>query len=141
MTVYRYELRRSAKSFLIWSFSVGALALMCMLLYPSLQSQVTTISDSFSEMGGFTAAFGIVTFAWVFLRERGLSSRRLVIAEVLGLFGGVGALVLMAHVTVSGFTDAGGPVDWLLVGLIWGGGLAGATILSYAVMGLFARRY
>ncbi len=89
----------------------------------------------------FTAAFGIVTFAWVFLRERGLSSRRLVIAEVLGLFGGVGALVLMAHVTVSGFTDAGGPVDWLLVGLIWGGGLAGATILSYAVMGLFARRY
>jgi len=59
MTVYRYELRRSAKSFLIWSFSVGALALMCMLLYPSLQSQVATISDSFSEMGGFTAAFGM----------------------------------------------------------------------------------
>ena len=51
-------------------------------------------------------------------------------------FGGIGALVLMAYVTVSGFTDAGGPVDWLLVGLIWGGGLVGTTILSYALMGL-----
>ena len=86
-----------------------------------------------------TAAFGVVAFIWVFLRERGLSSKRLIIAEVLGLFGGVGALVLMAYVTVSGFTDAGGPVDWLLVGLIWGGGLAGTTILSYAVMGICAR--
>lgn len=86
-----------------------------------------------------TAAFGVFGFIWVFLRERRLSSKRLIIAEVLGLFGGVGALVLMAYVTVSGFTDAGGPVDWLLVGLIWGGGLAGTTILSYAVMGLCAR--
>ncbi len=85
------------------------------------------------------AAFGIIAFIWVFLRERGLSSKRLVIAEVLGLFGGIGALVLMAYVTLSGFTDAGGPVDWLLVGLIWGGGLAGTTILSYALMGLCSR--
>lgn len=86
-----------------------------------------------------TATFGIFAFVWVFVRERGLSSKRLIIAEVLGLFGGVGALVLMAYVTVSGFTDAGGPVDWLLVGMIWGSGLAGTTVLSYAVMGLCAR--
>ena len=85
------------------------------------------------------ALFGVIAFIRVVLRERGLSSRRLIIAEVLGLFGGIGALVLMAYVTVSGFTDAGGPVDWLLVGLIWGGGLVGTTILSYALMGLFAR--
>ena len=86
-----------------------------------------------------TAIFGAVAFVCVILRERGFSPKRLVIAEILGLFGGVGALVLMAYVTVSGFTDAGGPVDWLLVGLIWGGGLAGTTVLSYAVMGLFAK--
>jgi len=85
------------------------------------------------------ALFGIITFIRVVLRERGLSSQRLIMAEVLGLFGGVGALVLMAYVTVSGFTDAGGPVDWLLVGLIWGGGLVGTTILSYALMGLMSK--
>lgn len=85
-----------------------------------------------------TATFGIVAFVWVFLRERGLSSKRLIIAEIPGLFCGDGALVLMAYVTLSGFTDAGSPVDWLLVGLIWGSGLVGATTLSYAVLGLLA---
>lgn len=91
---------------------------------------------------GLTLAtiLGVGTFFWVVLRERGFSSKRLVRSEILGLFGGVGALVLMAHVTVSGFTDAGGPVDWLLVGLIWGAGLAGTTILSYAILGLIEIR-
>ena len=83
-----------------------------------------------------TAAFGIAGFLWTLLRERGISSKRLVFSEIVGIFGGIGALVLMAYVTVSGFTDAGGPVDWLLVGLIWGCGLAGTTILSYAILGL-----
>ena len=86
------------------------------------------------------ALFGVIAFIRVVLRERGLSSRRLIIAEVLGLFGGIGALVLMAYVTVSGFTDAGGPVDWLLVGMIWGLGLAGTTVLSYAALGLISPR-
>ncbi|SOD90929.1 DUF5368 domain-containing protein [Caenispirillum bisanense] len=81
---------------------------------------------------------GIVGFVAVFLREGKLDSRRLIRSELVGLAGGVAALVLMASVTVSGFTDAGGPVDWLLIGIIWGIGLAGTTILAYAVQGLLA---
>ena len=80
------------------------------------------------------AIFGLWAFFSIVIRERGISSKRLVRSEIAGLFGGAGALVLMAHVTMSGFTDAGGPVDWLLVGLIWGAGLAGTTILSYALL-------
>ncbi len=83
---------------------------------------------------------GLSAFFWVLWRERGISSPRLVKSEVIGLFGGVGALVLMAQITHSGFTDAGGPVDWLLVGLIWGAGLAGTTILSYALFGLIEKQ-
>lgn len=86
------------------------------------------------------AMFGLVGFAVVFLREGKLDSRRLVRSELFGLVGGVLALVLAAKFTVSGFTDAGGPVDWLLVGLIWGIGLAGTTILAYAVQGLMPCR-
>lgn len=86
------------------------------------------------------AAFGVIGFALVFLREGRLDSRRLVRSEVIGLAGGMLALVLAAKFTVSGFTDAGGPVDWLLIGLIWGTGLAGTTILAYAVQGLLLRR-
>mgnify|MGYP001806739185 CR=1 FL=1 len=86
------------------------------------------------------ALFGLVGFAFVFLREGKMDSRRLVRSELIGLVGGVLALVLAAKFTVSGFTDAGGPVDWLLVGLIWGVGLAGTTILAYAVQGLMRCR-
>lgn len=82
---------------------------------------------------------GIAAALRVFLREGGVDSRRLVRSELVGLVGGAAALVLMAKVTVSGFTDAGGPVDWLLIGLIWGIGLAGTTILAYAVQG-FVRK-
>ena len=86
------------------------------------------------------AIFGLLGGLAVFLRERRIDSARLVRSELVGLLGGLAALVLMADVTVSGFTDAGGPVDWLLIGLIWGIGLAGTTILAYAVQGLAAMR-
>ncbi|KAA0579115.1 hypothetical protein FZ983_17510 [Azospirillum sp. B21] len=84
------------------------------------------------------AIAGLVSFAAVLLHEGGLVSRRLVRSEIVGVLGGFAALGLMAMVTISGFSDAGGPVDWLLVGLIWGVGLVGATILAYAVQGVFA---
>jgi len=86
------------------------------------------------------ALLGIAGFLYVFLKEGRLVGMRLIRAEIAGLFGGVFALVLTAVVTVSGFTDAGGPVDWLLVGLIWGIGLAGFTILAYAALGLLDLR-
>ncbi len=84
------------------------------------------------------AGLGLATFVWTVLRERALDSHRLVRSELAGLVGGVLALVLTAQFTVSGFTDAGGPVDWLLVGLIWGIGLAGTTIMAYGIQGVFA---
>lgn len=82
------------------------------------------------------ALFGLGGFFYVFLREGGLQNRRLVASEILGVLGGFIALFIMAKVTISGFTDAGGPVDWLLISFIWGAGLVGVTILSYTTMGL-----
>ncbi|MGB0695032.1 MAG: DUF5368 domain-containing protein [Rhodospirillaceae bacterium] len=86
------------------------------------------------------AAFGIGGATMVLLKEKKLDTKRLVRCQALGLFGGIAALVLMAWVTVSGFSDAGGPVDWLLVGIIWGVGWLGTTILAYAVTGLVTNR-
>lgn len=85
------------------------------------------------------AVGGIALAVRAFLRDGGIDSRRLVRSELLGLLGGAGALVLMADVTHSGFTDAGGPVDWLLIGLIWGIGLAGTTILAYGLQGILKK--
>lgn len=81
------------------------------------------------------AALTLGAFALLLRRERRLVSRRLVLAEGLGLLGGGLALVIMAKVSSSGFTDAGGPADWFLIALVYGAGLVATTVLAYAVMG------
>lgn len=81
------------------------------------------------------AVAGLAGFIALLVRERRLYSRRLVAAELLGLVGGVAALVMMAQFSVSGFSDAGGPIDWLLIGLVYGTGMVGSTILVYAALG------
>ncbi|HRP97083.1 MAG TPA: DUF5368 domain-containing protein [Rhodocyclaceae bacterium] len=82
-----------------------------------------------------TAVGGIVAFIALIVRERRIVSRRLVRAELAGLVGGALSLVLMAKVSSSGFTDAGGPADWFLIALVFGAGLVGTTIIGYAAAG------
>jgi len=84
---------------------------------------------------GALALAGLTGFSWIIVRERGLSSGRLVRSQAFALLAGAAALVLMAHVTKSGFTDAGGPIDWLLIVAIFAGGWIGGTILIYALAG------
>ncbi len=79
-------------------------------------------------------------FIGLIVREKGVVSTRLVRAEIAGLFGGVAALVLMAKVSSSGFTDAGGPADWFLIGLVYGAGFVGAVVLFYALTGWLGRK-
>ncbi len=78
---------------------------------------------------------GTAAFVLLLLKEKTIVSRRLVRSELTGLAGGVLALILMAKVSSSGFTDAGGPADWFLIALVFGLGLAGTTILVYSAMG------
>jgi hypothetical protein len=96
----------------------------------------------FQEMLGFwlwvlvlVGVVGAAAFVALLLRERGVVSRRLVQSELLGLLGGGVALVIMAQVSSSGFTDAGGPADWFLIAVVYGVGLAATTVLVYTLMG------
>jgi hypothetical protein len=82
------------------------------------------------------ALSALVGFAVVVWCERAIASARLLKAQALGLLGGVLALVVMAKVSSSGFTDAGGPADWFLIALVYGVGMVGTTVLTYAVLGL-----
>ena len=79
-----------------------------------------------------------VAFAWLVKREGGIASRRLVRAELLGLLGGGVALVIMAKVSSSGFTGAGGPADWFLIALVYGAGFVATVVLAYTLMGWMA---
>lgn len=80
-----------------------------------------------------------VAFVLLLAREKGVVAKRLVQAELVGVLGGGLALVLMAKVSSSGFTDAGGPADWFLIALVFGAGLVGSIILAYSVLGWRAR--
>ena len=83
---------------------------------------------------------GLAAFVGLLMREKALVSRRLVWAEAAGLLGGGLALVLMARVSSSGFTDAAGPIDWLLIALVFGLGLVGSAILVYTAAGWWSVR-
>ena len=72
-------------------------------------------------------------FVWVLIRDRGLDSRRLVRAQVVGILGGIAAVLFMQWITNSGFRDIGGPIDLVLVALIFVLGAVGAAILAYTV--------
>lgn len=56
-------------------------------------------------------------------------------AGTAGLVGGGLALVLMAGVSSSGFTDAAGPAGWILITLVLALGAIGATIVTYTTLG------
>ena len=78
---------------------------------------------------------GTAAFIALLVKEKSINSKRLVRAELAGLLGGVLALVLMAKVSSSGFTDAGGPADWFLIALVFGLGLVGTAVLVYTAIG------
>lgn len=82
------------------------------------------------------AAFGIGSFIYAVVRDRGLRARRFVAAQLIGIAGGFAALFFMWWITSSSIRDVGGAIDVVLVLAIWVGGFLGGTILSYGLMGL-----
>lgn len=78
---------------------------------------------------------GTAAFVALLVRERSIAAGRLVRSQLAGLLGGVLALVLMANVSSSGFTDAAGPIDWILIVLVYGLGMLGSMVLVYTIMG------
>ena len=59
MILFRHELRQGRRMLLIWSAVVGFMILICMLMYPEMGKQMGGIDKIFSQMGGFTEAFGM----------------------------------------------------------------------------------
>lgn len=59
MTIVKHELKQSKISFLIWTVAVGLLLSVCVFLYPEMKGEMDGVSELFSSMGSFTAAFGM----------------------------------------------------------------------------------
>lgn len=101
-----------------------------------------TLFSVFQEMlGGFLWVLllliigGTLAFFGLLLREGRIHTQRLVRSQIFGFFGGFLALFIMAQASASGFSDAGGPADWFLIGVVFGLGAIGGTIILYTVLG------
>lgn len=59
MTVTRHELRQGKTAFIIWTGAIAFLMAVCVVLYPQMKGEMDGLTDMFSSMGSFTAAFGL----------------------------------------------------------------------------------
>lgn len=59
MTLIKHELKQSWKSLAIWTLSIGFFVVICVLMYPEMEGEMEDVSEMFSSMGAFTAAFGM----------------------------------------------------------------------------------
>lgn len=59
MTIVKHELRQGKTAFAIWTASISFLLMICIFLFPEMKSEMDAVSDVFSSMGSFTAAFGM----------------------------------------------------------------------------------
>ncbi|MGE4372123.1 MAG: DUF5368 domain-containing protein [Xanthobacter sp.] len=83
---------------------------------------------------------GALAFFYVLIRDRGLVSARFVWSELVGLLGGVFAIWFTFAITSSSFADIGGPIDWVLLMVLFVLGAIGGTIVTYVILGLLSAR-
>ena len=59
MTLLKHELRQGRNALCIWTLVIASMTALCVLIYPEIKSQMSAVSGMFSNMGGFSAAFGM----------------------------------------------------------------------------------
>ncbi len=103
-----------------------------------------TILAVFEEMFGRGLFWAMVlvalaiTLAWIYVlvRDREMSMRKFLLAQLSMPLGGVAAVWFVMLMTNSGFADIGGPIDWLVLLGVFAAGAVGFAILVYVVQSL-----
>ena len=82
------------------------------------------------------AALITLAYLYVLVRDRSVSWKKFLLAQLSLPFGGIAAVIFVQKVTRSGFGDIGGPVDvFVLMGVALLGAI-GLAILVYTVQSL-----
>jgi len=87
---------------------------------------------------GLVAAAVLVTLAYLYvlIRDRAVSWRKFLWAQIAMPFGAVAAVVFVQRITSSGFRDIGGPADVIVLLAVAAMGAVGAAILVYTAQSL-----
>ncbi|TDK46169.1 DUF5368 domain-containing protein [Antarcticimicrobium luteum] len=88
------------------------------------------------------AAAGVITLAYVYvlIRDRAVSWRKFLWAQLSMPFGAIGAVLFVQAMTHSGFADIGGPVDVIVLLTVAVAGAIGLAILVYTLESLILRK-
>lgn len=103
-----------------------------------------TLIAVFEEMFGRAVFWAMVLVAvvitalyiYVLVRDRAMSMRKFLLAQLSMPVGAVAAVAFVLTITNSSLSDMGGPIDWLVVLGIAGLGAVGFAILVYVAQSL-----
>lgn len=104
----------------------------------------TTLMAVFEEIFGRGLFWGMVgaalivtaAYVYVLIRDRSLSMRRFLWAQLSMPFGAVAAVLFVLAATQSQLRDLGGPIDVILLLAVAVLGAGGAAILVYTLQSL-----
>lgn len=87
------------------------------------------------------AVAGIVTLAYLYvlIRDRSMSMRKFMLAQLSMPFGAVAAVIFVQAMTNSHLRDIGGPIDVIVLLGVAVLGAIGTAILVYTAQSLFFR--
>jgi len=103
-----------------------------------------TMIAVFEEMFGrglfwvMVAVAGVITVAYIYVlvRDRAMSMRKFLWAQLSMPFGAIAAVLFVQAITDSGFRDIGGPVDLIVLLGVAALGAGGLSILVYTAQSL-----
>ena len=112
------------------------------------EMSLTTLLAVFEEMFGrglfwaMVVVAVVITLAWayVLVRDRTMSMRKFLLAQLSMPVGGIAAVWFVLLMTNSGLRDIGGPIDWLVMLGVFLAGAVGFAILVYVVQSLVRGR-
>ena len=83
----------------------------------------------------------VITLGWLFvlIRDRKVSWRKFLLAQLSMPVGAVAAVWFVLAITSSGLRHVGGPVDWIVLLGVAVAGAIGMAILVYVVQSLIWR--
>lgn len=59
MTLFFHELRQNRIALCVWTAAIAFMLLICMIMFPEMNTDMEGLTDMFSNMGSFTRAFGM----------------------------------------------------------------------------------
>ncbi|WP_298678856.1 DUF5368 domain-containing protein [uncultured Lentibacter sp.] len=106
---------------------------------------LTTLFAVFEEIFGrglfwamvLAAALVTVAYIYVLIRDRAVSWRKFLWAQLSMPIGAIAAVLFVQGMTRSGFADIGGPIDMIVLLGVAAGGAVGMAICIYTVQSLF----